>query len=391
MSIFSKKIRAGMKQKLGFYDFQMGKKTFWVHAVSVGEINSLTDFIKENKDKNIVLTTSTPQGFELANKKLTDCVEAICYFPLDTDFAINNAIRAINPKFVMIFETEIWPNFSYILNKKNIPLFISNGRISDATFSSYKKLKFFLKGVFSCFSGILAQSTEDREKFIEIGAKPELVEVMGNIKFDIKTPDKNIQEELKKYYKIGENPVVVVGSTHPDEEEVYINLFKKLKKDINVKFLIAPRHLERIGAISALLEKNNINFALKSSGKTFEDVDVILLDTTGELANVYSISKFSIIAGSFDSTGGHNPLEATIWGVPAISGPNIKNFKVIYKELIKANSARVVASEAELYEISKKLIEDSDFCSKMQLNSAKTIAENSGATKYLKNYIDNFT
>ena len=118
LSIFSKKIRAGMKQKLGFYNFKMDKKTFWVHAVSVGEINSLTDFIKENKDKNIVLTTSTPQGFELANKKLSDYVEAICYFPFDTDFAINSAIKAINPHFVMIFETEIWPNFAHVLNKK---------------------------------------------------------------------------------------------------------------------------------------------------------------------------------------------------------------------------------------------------------------------------------
>jgi 3-deoxy-D-manno-octulosonic-acid transferase len=245
-----------------------------------------------------------------------------------------------------------------------------------------------LKNVFSCFSGILAQSEEDKNKFIEIGAKPQLVEVMGNIKFDIKTPDESIKENLKNYYKAGKNLVIVVGSTHPDEEEVYINLFKKLKNDFNVKFLIAPRHLERVQAIAGLLEKNGVNFALKSTGETFENRDVILLDTTGELASSYSISKFSIIAGSFDSTGGHNPLEATIWGVPAVSGPNIKNFKVIYKELTKANCAKVVASVFELYEISKKLLEDEEYYSKMRENSAKTIIENAGATKYLNNYID---
>ena len=99
----------------------------------------------------------------------------------------------------------------------------------------------------------MAQSEEDKEKFISIGAKPQLVEVMGNIKFDIKTPDETTRENLKNYYKAGDAPVVVVGSTHPDEEEVYINLFKKLKNNFNVKFLIAPRHLERVQAISLIL------------------------------------------------------------------------------------------------------------------------------------------
>ena len=204
LSIFSKKIRAGFFEKLGFYNFKIDEKTFWIHAVSVGEVQAVTEFIKNYKDEKIVLTVSTPQGLELAKKKLSDYCEKICYFPLDIDFAINSAKRAINPSKVMIFETEIWPNFVHNMKKSGVKVFISNGRISDSTFKTYKALNFFFKYVFKNFAGILAQSEEDAKKFIEIGAKPEIVQNMGNIKFDIEFPSDETALVLKKEY-IGVN------------------------------------------------------------------------------------------------------------------------------------------------------------------------------------------
>lgn len=388
LSIFSKKIRAGFFEKLGFYNFKIDEKTFWIHAVSVGEVQAVTEFIKNYKDEKIVLTASTPQGLELAKKKLSDYCEKICYFPLDIDFAINSAKRAINPAKVMIFETEIWPNFVYNMKKAGIKVFISNGRISDSTYKTYKTLRFFFKSVFKNFTGILAQSEEDAKKFIEIGAKPEIVQNMGNIKFDIKFPSDETALVLNKEYNKGNLPTILAGSTHAGEDEIIISAYKNLKNKIqNLKLIIAPRHLERVDSICALLENEKLNYNLRTTSPNLEKADVIVLNTTGELSKLYSVSDVSIICGSFNNTGGHNPLEATIWSKPVISGPNIKNFKVIYRELLKYNCAKIVQDKQELEAELEKILTDGKCQEEMKQNSKKAILENQGATEFLRNYI----
>lgn len=388
ISVFSKKIRAGFFEKLGLYNFKIDEKTFWVHAVSVGEVQAVTEFIKNYKDEKIVLTVSTPQGLELANKKLSDYCEKICYFPLDIDFAINSAKRAINPSKVMIFETEIWPNFVHNMKKSGVKVFISNGRISDSTFKTYKALNFFFKYVFKNFAGILAQSEEDAKKFIEIGASPEIVQNMGNIKFDIEFPSDETALVLKKEYNKGNKPTILAGSTHAGEDEIIISAYKNLKNKIeNLKLIIAPRHLERVNSVCALLESEKLNYNLRTTSPNLEKADVIVLNTTGELSRLYAVSDVSIICGSFNNTGGHNPLEATIWSKPVVSGANIKNFKVIYRELLKYNCAKIVSDGVELEAELEKILTDLNYQNEMKENSKKAILENQGATEFLANYI----
>ncbi len=388
LSIFSKKIRAGFFEKLGHYNFKINEKTFWIHAVSVGEVQAVSEFIKNYKDEKIVLTVSTPQGLELAQKKLNDCCAKICYFPYDIDFAINSARKAINPSKVMIFETEIWPNFVYNMQKSGVKVFISNGRISDSTYKTYKTLKFFFKSVFKNFTGILAQSEEDAKKFILIGANPEIVQNMGNIKFDIEFPSDETALVLKSEYNKGDKSVILAGSTHAGEDEIIISAYRNLKSKIpNLKLIIAPRHLERVGAVSALLENEKINYNLRTQSPDLDKADAIVLNTTGELTRLYAISDVSVICGSFNNTGGHNPLEATIWAKPVITGPNIKNFKVIYRELLKYSCAKLVADEHELEAELEKILTDTCYQEEMKENSKKAILENQGATEFLKNYI----
>ncbi len=388
LSLFSKKIRSGYFEKLGFYNFKIDEKTFWIHAVSVGEVQAVSEFIKNYTDEKIVLTVSTPQGLELAQKKLSSYCEKICYFPFDIDFAINSAKNAINPSKVMIFETEIWPNFVYNMKKSGVKVFISNGRISDSTYKTYKNLKFFFKSVFKNFTGILAQSEEDAKKFINIGANPEIVQNMGNIKFDIEFLNGETANTLYAEYNKGDTPVILAGSTHAGEDEIVISAYKNLKNKIsNLKLIIAPRHLERVGAVCAILEGEKLNYNLKTTSPDLEKADVIVLNTTGELSKLYSISDVSIICGSFNNTGGHNPLEATIWSKPVISGPNIKNFKVIYRELLKYNCAKIVSDKYELEAELEKILLDQNYQNEMKENSKKTILENQGATEFLRKYI----
>lgn len=379
LSIFSKKIRGGIKEKFGFYDFDFSSqnKTLWIHAISVGEVQAITNLIKNLQGFEIVLTTSTPQGQELAQKQLSDYCKKITYFPYDFSFSVRSAIKRINPKAVLIVETEIWPNFSKIVKENNIPLVILNGRISERTYKSYKKLSFFFKEVLSNYYRILAQSEDDKARFINIGSPKDKVEVMGNIKFDIEMPNTpNFNLEL------GTCPLIIAGSTHRGEDEIIIETYKNLKEKYqNLKLLIAPRHLERVSQIQSLCK-----CALKSK-ETFKDNDILILDTTGELKYVYYYAKVVFIGGSFNKTGGHNPLEATIWGKPVISGPNIKNFKLIYKNLCELNCAKIAKNQTELQNEFDKLLSDNKYYLETEKNCELVFEKNRGAMKYLTDFI----
>ncbi len=379
LSIFSKKIRAGIKEKFGFYNFNFKeiKNILWIHTISVGEVQLVQDIVKNLPNYEIVLTTSTPQGQELAKNKLSGYLKQITYYPYDFAFSVKNAIKAINPSAVLIAETEIWPEFAHELNKKNIPLVIFNGRISDRTFKSYKKLKFIFKNVLKNYSKILTQSAEDREKFIKIGADEEKVEVMGNIKFDIQKMSNNYPD-----LDLNGAPLIVAGSTHKGEDEIIFKTYTDLKKNHpDLKLMIAPRHLERVSSIQALTKG-----ALKSQN-TFKNSDILILDTTGELKYLYSIAHSVFMGGSFNETGGHNPLEATIWEKPVISGPNIKNFKSVFKSLTELNCAVVVKTENELTEEFEKLLSNKQYYNNMRQNCAEVFIKNKGATEYLYDYI----
>lgn len=389
ISIFSKKLRAGTKIKLGGYNFKLHDRTLWIHAVSVGEVMLAATLIsKIERNVDIVLTTSTPQGQELAKNKLSNRCREITYFPYDTTYALKSAINAINPFAAVIVETEIWPNFASQLYKQNIPLYIVNGRISERTYKSYLRLKFFFKEIFKNYRAILTQSEDDAMRFINIGAEKNKVVSSGNIKFDLQKPDEKIKTEYQNIFKTNGKNVLIFGSTHGDENAALIEVYKKLKEKINnLKLIIAPRHLEKTSQIEGLL--NGLSFSKRSLGANFDINDVIILDTTGELGKTYSIADIAVIGGSFNNTGGHNPLEATIWNKPAITGPNIKNFRYIYKTLCELDCAFKVKDTNETEQIIYKLLTEKKYMDKIQSNCAVAIEKNSGATDFTIKFLFN--
>lgn len=390
LGIFVKKIRAGAKEKFGGYNFKLKDKTTWIHAVSVGEVMlAITLISKLKEDEKVVVTTSTPQGQELAKNKLEGRCEKVTYFPYDNTISIKNAIKAINPKKVIIMETEIWPNFAHQLKKREIPLFIANGRISQATFNSYKKLKFFFKDVLSNYKGILTQTKEDAQRFIEIGANKDTTLCMGNIKFDLEKPDDYTKHKYQLLFKTIGKKTLVMGSMHGEENAMLLNCFKDLKNKIeDLKLIIAPRHLEKIPQIERILTLENLKYGKRSDDATFDNNDVIILDTTGELGKVYSVGDICFIGGSFNSTGGHNPLEATIWGKPVISGANVKNFKYIFKSLQNANCAVIVHNKNELFEKVFELFSNTNLLEEIKKNCEGVILKNRGATEFLIDYLE---
>ncbi len=356
---------AGWKEKFAKQNMPINAddKVIMLHGVSVGEVIALENLAKQIKttfpDYKLAVTTGTKTGQEIAHKKYAQIADYITYFPFDIPKCTDKFLTKLHPNVVLIAETELWPNFANSCKKNNIPLFIINGRISDSTFTTYKLAKLFFKQVFKNFTAFLMQSKEDADKILTLGANKDKISVMGNLKFDIQRKEADIDLGQKDYR------VIIAGSTHKGEDEILLEVFKNLKKEFNdIKLLIAPRHLQRTSNVIELIKSTEYNYGLRSQNNSFIEKDIIILDTLGELSKMYSICTFAFIGGSFNNTGGHNPLESVVYNKPAISGPSIHNFKDIYEILGRTNAGKVVKSANELGIYMKKLLSNKEFYAK---------------------------
>lgn len=377
------KFMYGWREKFGILNPpEMSDKRIMFHGVSVGEVIALENLIKKAKetfpDYEIIVTTGTKTGQDIAQKKYADVASFITYFPYDVPVFVRKFLRAVKPSMVFIAETELWPAFSYYCKKRNIPLFIINGRISDATYNSYKMFKFFFAGMLKNYTGVYTQSQIDNDKMISIGSNPETTKVMKNLKFDVKRKDCDIE--------IGQEfgRVIIAGSTHAGEDEIVLEAFSAVKKDFaDAKLLLAPRHPQRVPQVTELVEKTGMKFGLRSKNDTFKDNEIIILDTLGELGKMYAICDFAFIGGSFNKTGGHNPLEAVVYDKPAITGPSIHNFRDIYWLLSQTAAGKIVQNGEELTAYMKKLLGDKAFYAKACEDCKTVFAQQQGALDFV--------
>lgn len=359
--VFNGKFLYGWKEKLGFFkNPELGNKVIMYHGVSVGEVIALENLIKKTKeefpDYKIVVTTGTKTGQEIAIKKFSEVADFITYFPFDIPYCVDSFLKKVNPTVVLIAETELWPVFSFFCKNNCIKLYCINGRMSDSTYSLYRMFKHFFKMVLSKYTKILTQSDIDRNKLVSIGAPEDKTFVMKNLKFDVKKSEETFDIGQAGYR------VIIAGSTHKGEDEIVLSMFKdKLSKYPDIKLLLAPRHTSRLPKIIELLDSMNLNYGFRSKNDSFKSKDIILLDTMGELSKMYSLCEFAFIGGSFNKTGGHNPLEATVYGKPAITGPSIHNFRDIYWLLSRTNAGKIVKTPNELSEYVERLLADKEF------------------------------
>ncbi len=379
ISRFNPKLGYGFKEKLGFgLGKPLEKKSIVFYGVSVGEVLALQNLIKKTKKEfathNIVIATGTKTGQETAQKKLGDIADYITYFPFDFPFCINSFLNKTNPDVVIVAETELWPNFAYVMKKRNIPLYIVNGRMSDRTYGSYKKLSFFFAPILKKYTKILTQSESDNNKLISIGANPDTTRVMGNLKFDIGVS----LEGFTPIEKSPDDKIIIAGSTHSGEDEIILSAFMKVRQD-NIKLLIAPRHPERNNAVFELCKKTGLKVGKRSNKDNFTDYQIILLDTLGELGKMYSICDFAFIGGSFNKTGGHNPLEASIFNKPVISGPSTHNFKDIYAIITRTKAGTIVKNSDELIKQMQKLLNDKNYYEQACSDCELVFNQNRGA------------
>ena len=366
------------------------KPAIWLHAVSVGEIEAALPIagkiIERYGSDNLLLTTTTKEGYKVAQKKL-DGLRHLTYYPFDIPFVIEKFIMHYQPALYICMETELWPILTHALTKRGIPVILANGRISDRLNNTPWILRSLYRWMFLSFNWIGLQTNEDFKRLKSFAPDINHAEVIGNTKFDLPDPAGTTDEmsALKNEIGLQDGPVIVFGSTHPGEEEIICEVFNKLKKDINnISMILAPRHIDRSDEITEILNSSKIRFNVRTQtqkgNRDHKHAECLLLDTVGELTRMYSFGEIAFVGGSLIKRGGHNLLEPAAAGIPVLHGPHMDNFRAITTFLHNANAAIETADRESLLNTILELLNDSDKLSKMKQNALEAYMKGKGAT-----------
>lgn len=400
-----KKYTAGLFQRFGILPKKLladvkGRKVIWIHAVSVGEVQAAIPLIHKllNNFPNykFLVTTTTNTGQKIAKEKLKSVSIHVFYFPLDFFWVVSRVLDSIKPAIVITLETEIWPGFLDACFKRNIMVGVINGRLSDKSFNGYKTIKFFLEPILKKINFIAVQTESDKNRFIQLGAQDERIHVIGNLKFDQtlnETPFSHSQ--TVEFSSLRNRPLLIAGSTHRGEEEILLRSYKELLKiHPTLLFLLAPRHPERLTEVRNIVSNFGFQPIFRSqlpAELPRENGTVIILDTMGELAQIYQLATVVFIGKSLiKKGGGQNPLEPAMHGKPIVTGPYISNFKSIFNEL-KTNYALIeVNNDKELNAAINNLLTNEDERDKLGLNARKVTERNRGASDKSANLIRDY-
>lgn len=334
-----------------------------IHAVSVGEVGVAFQFMASMREvkpnQRFVISTTSSTGWREAEKRLTEN-DTLIYNALDLPIFVNRELDAIKPVAFITVETEIWPNLIRACAKRSIPMFIVNGRLSDKTAPTYRKLRYWFGPVLRLFKLILVQSDLDASRFIAAGANKDTIQVTGSFKFDVakrnEAKEAMWKELLDKLSFSAPQMIILGASTWDGEEALLLDSYKELlPKYPNLRLILVPRHFERREAVEKEIAARGFQSIRKSdldSGaatiKPLSDKDVILADTTGEIMGLFPFATIAIVGRSFRSQGGQNMIEPCLVGVPTIVGPETQNFRPVMADLLASKAIIQLTNDQEL-------------------------------------------
>jgi len=362
------------------------KNCIWIHAASVGEVNAIKSLIiallNKHVNKTFILSTMTKTGLESAGQIHPKLITTL--FPIDFIFFMKRAFRMLNPELVILVETEFWPNMLSIAKRKNVPVIIVNGRISERTYPKYKRFSFFWKPLWKAVKSVSAQSEHDANRFKSLGFKDVINN--KNLKFCLQLPKfDRLKTRIK--WNISKNDFIIVfGSSRPGEEKLIKEKIPIIKKEIsNLKLILVPRHLERISEVKEIFKELNYQLYTELKNKP----EIIIVDKMGILTEAYAMSDLAIVGGSFFDFGGHNPLEPAIYGLPIIMGEFYSSCLDSVNKL-KQNDAIVISSKEKLPDNILKIAQKPDYRSNLGRNAKKTLQQNSASLKKNLKIIERF-
>lgn len=395
-------------QRLGLFTGIAKKRPedsrIWVHALSVGEVNSSVPFVdalkKKYPSRHIVFTASTKTGFERAQvlmgpENKNSPVSEMGYFPFDIWCSAIAVISRISPDLVCLVETDLWPGFLSLLKQKNIPVVLFNARLSPRSFKGYQRLGKFSGMFFSNLSHIMTQTRQDAERFETLGVDKKRLLVTGNIKFDQPCIELTKEESNKLSQDLGITPdqrVWVAGSTHKGEEILVFKAFDQVRKSSpELKLIIAPRDPNRCPDLIRELPISVYKVSYYSDNTNDKNgSDILFLDTIGVLARAYGLCELAFIGGSMVPLGGHNPLEAAMFAKPVLFGPNMTDFFEVADLLVDGDGALQVEDGPQLTKRVAELLDDGQLCERMGQAAQKVFLSNSGALDRVIEKVEDF-
>jgi 3-deoxy-D-manno-octulosonic-acid transferase len=331
-----------------------GDRSIWIHAVSVGEVLAARPLVPALRERfpghRLFLSTTTLTGNEVAKKSVRG-LDGLFFAPFDFPHAVRRALEVVNPSLLVLVETELWPNLIHEASRRGARVALVNGRVSPRSFPRYRRVRRLLSGVLSEVDLFLMQGEPHAERIRAMTAPPERVKVTGNLKFDAVEAGRPPERTVRLLHGGSPRPLWVAGSTMPGEEELVLRAFHRVRERVpHARLLLAPRHPERFPEVPGLIESAGFRCLRRSAldPASWSDGEVLLLDTLGELAQVYSLASVVFVGGSLVPTGGHNILEPAVAGKPVLVGPHMENFQEIADTFRAENAIVQVASADEL-------------------------------------------
>jgi 3-deoxy-D-manno-octulosonic-acid transferase len=351
--------------------------SIWLHAVSLGEMSAAAPLVRALRLKYpltpLVLTTATLTGRARARSLFGDDAE-VRFLPYDTPGAVARFLDRIRPRLALIVETELWPNLFAECERRGVPLVLASARLSAKSVARYRRLGNLFRGLFSAVSLVAAQTVEDAERFIAIGAQRARTRVVGNIKFDTSLGAEAIDRGRALRVLFGAaRPTWIAGSTHAGEEEQVLAAHETLRDGLpDALLLLVPRHPDRFEAVADLLSRRPLRFTRRSRGGggggdgwggssgsgPIGAAQVVLVDTVGELESLYASADAAFVGGSLVPIGGHNLLEPAALGLPVLTGPHHFNGKDIARLMLSQGAALQVGNAQELAAALARLLAD---------------------------------
>lgn len=404
--------RLGFNERFANYDNKLkqaltNRQTLWLHAVSVGEVGLCSPLIKALEPRlpnaKIVVSTTTTTGMGELKKRLPNHVSKI-YYPIDRRSYVARAQAVVHPLAIVLVEAEIWPNFIWRAKSQRIPLFLVNARISDRSYRGYKRFGFLFRPLFAAFDGVGAQTEADAKRLREIGCRPEVVRVVGSMKFDAAlAPNQrtlNVSALLQQAGAKPGAPVLVCGSTHDGEEALLGEIFLRLRRQIPDLFLvIVPRHFERTREVERDLQAKGVKYVLRMNlpADTAEaapsaPADCLVVNTTGELKFFYEHATVVFVGKSLTAEGGQNPIEPCALGKATVFGPNMQNFADVVSQFRAQDAVMQVADAKELEIVLTLLLKNPARREQIGRNGLAVVRQNLGAiertTEMILNGVD---